>query len=61
VAPNGDIYVAELYADRISKVVGGQPETVVDLPMPGALEWADGMLYATADVFGNGQVVTITP
>jgi hypothetical protein len=61
VAPDGTIYVAELYANRISKVVGDGAEPVVDLPMPGALEWADGMLYATAGIFDSGSVVTITP
>jgi streptogramin lyase len=59
VAPNGDIYVAELYADRISKVVGGAPQPVADIPMPGAVEWANGMLYATGGVFASGYVVTI--
>lgn len=61
VADDGTIYVAELYADRISKVVGSGAEPVVDVPMPGALEWADGMLYATTGVFASGSVVTITP
>jgi hypothetical protein len=59
VAPNGDIYVAELYADRISKVVGGAPQPVAEVAMPGAVEWAKGMLYASGGVFGPGFVVTI--
>jgi hypothetical protein len=61
VADDGTIYVAELYADRISKVVGSGAAPVVDLPSPGAVEWNDGMLYATTGVFGSGGVVTITP
>lgn len=64
VAPNGDIYVAELYAGRISKVVGGAPQPVVDLPAPGAVEWSRGSLYATTNAFPPapvGTVVRVTP
>ena len=61
VAPNGDVYVAELYADRISMIVSGHGHPAVDVPQPSAVEWADGMLYAAIDAFGNGRVVTITP
>ena len=61
VAPDGSVYVAELFAEVISKVVGGQPQTVVEVPTPGAVEWADGKLYAAIDAFGAGEVVTIEP
>ena len=61
VAPDGTVYVAELFGNQISRVVGTGGQPVVELPMPAAIEWADGKLYATVDVFGNGSVVTITP
>jgi hypothetical protein len=61
IAPDGTIYVAELFGGRISRVSGGGAVPVVDLPSPAGLEWANGKLYATVDVFGNGAVVTITP
>jgi hypothetical protein len=61
IAPNGTIYVAELFGGRISRVSGGGAVPVVDVPSPAGLEWARGKLYATVDVFGNGAVVTITP
>ena len=61
VSPSGRIFVAELFADRVSEVVSGGPSPVVSVPMPGAIEWADGRLYVTTGVFGNGQVVTVTP
>jgi hypothetical protein len=61
VSSDGTIYVAELFGDRISKVVGDGPDPYVPVTQPGAVEVADGMLYATTDVFGNGAVVTITP
>jgi hypothetical protein len=61
VAPDGTIYVAELFGNRISTVSGTGAEPFVDVPSPAAVEWAKGKLYATVDVFGNGSVVTITP
>lgn len=61
VAPNGTIYVAEMFGNRISTVAGGGPKPFADVPVPAALEWANGKLYATVDVFGNGSVVTFTP
>lgn len=61
VAPDGTIYVAEMFGGRISTVsrTGSQP--FADVPFPAAVEWADGKLYATVDVFGNGSVVAINP
>jgi hypothetical protein len=72
VAPDGTIYVAELFGGAISKAVNGAPETFAELPFPAAVEWANGKLYATIDVFqfvegqeepilGDGKVVMITP
>ncbi len=66
VAPNGTVYVAELFGGRISKVVDGSPQTVAEVPFPAAVEWAKGTLYATIDARGfategGGSLVTITP
>ena len=61
VSPSGRIFVAELFGDRVSEVVAGGPSPVASVPMPGAIEWADGRLYVTQGVFGNGQVVTVSP
>jgi hypothetical protein len=62
VADDGTIYVAELFADQISTVVGGAVTPFVSLSQPGAIEVGpDGTLYATSEVFGNGTLVTITP
>ena len=72
VAPDGTIYVAELFGGAMSKAVNGAPETFAELPFPAAVEWANGTLYATIDVFqfvegqeepipGDGKVVMITP
>jgi hypothetical protein len=65
VTPQGDIYVAELFGGRISKVVDGAPETVIELPAPAGLEYAHGKLYVAYDVFPpeggppNGTLATI--
>jgi hypothetical protein len=62
---HGEIYVAEIFANKVSRVVHGGPRTVVDLPTPAALEYANGKLYVGYDVFGpegqppNGKVATI--
>jgi len=61
LAPGGRIYVAELFGNRISLLRNGVITPVADVPSPAGLEYADGMLYASIDVFGNGSIVTITP
>jgi hypothetical protein len=61
IAPDGTIYVAEMFGSRISTVSGGGPAPYADVPFPAAVEWANGKLYATIDVFGNGSIVTFTP
>lgn len=63
VDQQGNIYVAELFADRISKISGGVVSQVASLPSPAAVEWANGKLYASENVFspGGGDIVSITP
>lgn len=59
VLPNGDIYVTELFLDRVSKLVNGAPQPVVELPQPAAIEYAHGKLWVTINAFENGAVVTV--
>lgn len=61
VGPRGQIYVAELFGNKISVWKHGHTSTVVDVPSPAGLEWARGRLIATTDVFGAGNVVAIRP
>ncbi|MFN8104261.1 MAG: ScyD/ScyE family protein [Acidimicrobiia bacterium] len=63
VAGDGSIYVAELFAGRVSKVVHGGPAPVADLEMPAALEWCGGRLFATTNIFvpGGGDIVRFSP
>ena len=61
VSRDGDVYVAEPFGGRISRLVDGGPQTVAELPLPAEVEWAHGKLYATYDVFGDGKIVSITP
>jgi sugar lactone lactonase YvrE len=64
VATDGTIYVAELFAGRISMISNGSVSTLAEVPLPGAIEVApDGAIYATIGVFfpGGASVVRITP
>jgi hypothetical protein len=73
VAPDGSIYVAELFGGAISKLVNGGPEPIAQVDFPASVEWANGKLYASVNVFtggegeepapnfGGAQIVTITP
>jgi hypothetical protein len=58
VAPNGTVYVAELFGGKVSKLVKGGPRTVLEVTEPAGLEWADGKLYATTDVNTSGKVIS---
>lgn len=73
VAPNGTVFVTELFGNRVSKLRKGGPVPVIELNQPAALEWSGGRLYATIDALGpptpegeeppppNGKVVTFRP
>jgi hypothetical protein len=69
VTDDGTIYVAELFAGRVSKVVGSAPETVVELNEPGAIEYWRGDLFVTMNALSFdeqtgaplGAVVKLTP
>jgi hypothetical protein len=60
IGKHGTIYVAELFGGRVSKIVDGAPQTVIELAQPAALEYANGKLYVSYDVFSpSGKVATI--
>ncbi len=61
VGPNGKIYVAELFGNRISMYRNGKITHVADVPSPAGLEFSNGKLIASTDVFGAGNLVRITP
>lgn len=52
VSPNGDIYVAELFAGRISRIPAGgsEAEKWRSVPLPGDVTYQDGSLWATRNV-----------
>jgi hypothetical protein len=55
VTDRGDVYVAELFGGRISEVQRGGPRTVVEVPLPAALEWdGRGLLATTNALPGEG-------
>ena len=60
---HGTIYVSEIFAGRVSRIDHGTVTPLIDVPTPGALEYAHGKLYVGYDVFepsGNGKVGTIS-
>jgi hypothetical protein len=67
VGDHGIIYVAELFAGKVSQVRHGRVSKYVDLPNALSLEWAHGTLYAgtlaSSDEEGNptgpGSIVAI--
>ncbi len=62
VADDGTIYVAELFANQVSRIVDGAVTPWASLSMPGAIEVGpDGMVYATVDAMGVGSVVRMAP
>ncbi len=52
VTGKGDIYVAELFGGKISKIRRGSSKvkTWREVALPGDVDWSDGRLYATLDV-----------
>jgi hypothetical protein len=65
VGPHGEVYVAQLFGNKISVIrPDGAVRKVADVPTPAALAWGRGKLFAAIDVFNQkqgGRVVTITP
>jgi hypothetical protein len=60
VAPNGTVFVAELFGDRVSVITKrGEVSTFADVPSPAGIEWQSGRVYVSTDVFGDGKVVSI--
>lgn len=58
---HGTIYVAEMFGNTVTAIHDGHRSTVADVPTPASIEFANGKLYASIDVFGAGSIVTITP
>jgi DNA-binding beta-propeller fold protein YncE len=58
-APGGRIYISELAGNRVSVLRNGTVTPVLDLPAPAAVEFENGRLFASTDVFGNGSIVRI--
>lgn len=56
----GQIYVSEMFANKISMVAPGGSAVVAELATPAGLEWARGRLYVSYNVFANGTVATIS-
>jgi len=56
VARDGTMYVAELFAGRITRIgPGGRRSTFKSQPLPGDVEVRDGRVYATVNVLPPGE------
>ncbi|RJK94164.1 ScyD/ScyE family protein [Vallicoccus soli] len=47
---DGTMYVAELFAGKITKIAKGKKSTLAEVPLPGAVELHHEHLYATTEV-----------
>ncbi|WP_454042561.1 ScyD/ScyE family protein [Cellulosimicrobium sp. Marseille-Q8652] len=66
VTEKGTVYVAEMFGGKISVVERGGLRTLVEVPLPGAVEWTGKGLVATTNVLPgegvppDGRVTTVT-
>lgn len=66
VTPTGTVYVAELFGGKISVVERGRLRTLVEVPLPGAVEWTGKGLVATTNALPgegappDGRVTTVS-
>jgi hypothetical protein len=61
ISPKGDIYVTELFGGRVAKVTKTGLETVAEFMLPAAVEWHNGKLVVSHDVFTSGKISVINP
>ncbi len=60
VAPDGTVFVAELFGNQVSSISRrGVVTPLVSLTQPAGLEWSQGRLYVSTDVFGDGKIVSL--
>jgi len=61
VSFGGKVFVAELFGGQVSTVSHGAAVPVAEIAEPAGLEWKQGKLFVSYDVFGAGAVATISP
>jgi hypothetical protein len=61
LAPGGRIYVAELFGNKISLLRNHHVTTVREVASPASIEYSNGKLYASVNVFANGRVISFRP
>jgi len=59
IGAGGRVYVTELFANRVSVIQNHMVTKLADLPSPAGVEYSNGTLYVSTDVFGNGSIVKI--
>lgn len=59
LSPNGTVYVAELYANQVSTISrNGTVTPLGAFTQPAGIEWANGRLYVSTNVFTDGSIVS---
>lgn len=60
IGDHGQIYVAELFGNKVSKLgFNGRNRTVATLTNPASIEFSHGKLYVSYNVFANGSIAKI--
>ena len=59
VSPDGTVFVAELYANQVSSISrNGTVTPLGAFNQPAGIEWENGRLYISTNVFGDGSIVS---
>ncbi|MET1058684.1 MAG: ScyD/ScyE family protein [Nocardioides sp.] len=59
IGDRGEIYVAELFGGKVSVLKYGHVSTLAELTNPAGVEYKDGKVYVSYDVFANGSIASI--
>ncbi|HEY1738572.1 MAG TPA: ScyD/ScyE family protein [Acidimicrobiia bacterium] len=60
VTPSGQVYATELFGGAIDHIVNGHAVRIATVKDPAGLEYANGKLYVSWDVMGNGKISTVS-
>jgi len=60
VTPSGQVYATELFGGFVDHIVNGHAVHIATVKDPAGLEYANGKLYVSWNVFDNGKISTIS-
>jgi len=60
VSPDGTVFVAELFGNQVSTISrNGTVTPLGAFTQPAGIEWENGRLYVSTNVFGDGSIVAV--